>query len=308
MHLFDGIATLIGPGAPIEEIATCDATLVPGNRIWDAALMDRAPKMRVLSRIGIGYDNINVPEASKRNIVVCYAPDAPTVSTAEHALALMFAATKYLRPLDLHTHEGPQQARTYLRGHKGMELEGKTIALLGIGRIGSRVAKACLALGMRVITYDPFITADRAAALGAIKVDSLDEALAQGDVVSLHLPSTPETRHLINAERLAKMKQGSVLVNAARGALVDEQALADALNSGHLMGAGLDVFHKEPPELDNPLMKCENVVLTPHIASHTDAGHHRLYETAALQALQVLRGERPASLLNAEIWDARRLS
>ena len=304
LPLLAGVAELVGPGAPIERIAECDATLVPGSRIWDGALMDRAPKMKVLSRIGIGYDNINVAEASKRNIVVCYAPDAPTVSTAEHALALMMAVAKHLRGLDVNTRLGT--ARKYAADHKGMELAGRTIGLVGLGRIGSRVARACAAMGMRVLTYDPFVTVERAAAVSAEKIDSLDALLAQSDVVSLHLPATPETRHLMNAERLAQMKPGSILVNAARGVLIDEAALVDALKSGHLLGAGLDVFHKEPPDIDHPFLKLDNIVLTPHVASHTVAGHHRLYETAALQALQVLRSERAASMLNAEIWDIRR--
>ena len=304
LPMFAGVAELVGPGAPTAEIANCDATLVPGSRIWDGALMDRATKMKVLSRIGIGYDNINVSEASARNIIVCYAPDAPTISTAEHALALMMAAAKHLRGLDENTRAG--QARVYAATHKGMELAYKTIGLIGMGRIGSRVAKACVAMDMRVIVYDPFVNTERAAALGVQKVDSLEALLAQSDVVSLHLPSTPETRHLMNAERLAQMKPGSILINAARGALIDEAALTDALKSGHLLGAGLDVFHKEPPDIDHPFLKLDNVVLTPHVASHTDAGHHRLYETAALQALQVLRGERAASMLNAQIWETRR--
>ncbi len=304
LPLFAGVAELVGPGAPLERIAECDATLVPGSRTWDGALMDRAPKMKVLSRIGIGYDNIHVAEASARNIVVCYAPDAPTVSTAEHALALLMAVAKHLHGLDANTRSG--HARAYAAAHKGMELAGRTIGLVGLGRIGSRVARACAAMDMRVLTYDPFVTVERAAAVSAEKIDSLDALLAQSDVVSLHLPSTVETRHLMNAERLAQMKAGSILVNAARGALIDEAALVDALKSGHLMGAGLDVFHKEPPDIDHPLLQLDNVVLTPHVASHTDAGHHRLYETAALQALQVLRGERAASMLNAEIWDGRR--
>ena len=161
----------------------------------------------------------------------------------------MMAAAKHLRGLDENTRVG--QARVYAATHKGMELAYKTIGLIGMGRIGSRMAKACVAMDMRVIVYDPFINAERATALGAQKVDSLETLLAQSDVVSLHLPSTPETRHLMNAERLAQMKPGSILINAARGALIDEAALTDALKSGHLLGAGLDVFHKEPPDIDH---------------------------------------------------------
>ena len=304
--LIEGVAELVGPGASMADLATCDAALVPGSRIWDAALMDQAPRMKVISRLGVGYDNMQVPEATARKIVACYAPEAPTVSTAEHALSLMMTVTKKIREADIAVRANRWKEFANDANSKGMELEGRTFGLVGMGRIGSRVARVAAALGMRVVVFDPYITTERAAEMNLELALSLESLLSQSDVVSLHVPVTPETRGLMNAERFAQMKPGAVLINTARGALVDEAALVNALKSGHLAGAGIDVYQQEPIPADHPLKQFENVVLTGHIASHTLAGHHRLYEHAIVQALQVLQGERPRFLLNPEVWDTRR--
>lgn len=296
LPMLSGVAQLIGPDAPLEELATCDAALDPGA-LWNAARLDRAPRLRVLSRIGVGYDNIDVNAATERGIVVCYTPHGPTLSTAEHAVALIFAAAKTVTFADRDVRAA--RWHTQFRTLKGMELQGRTLGLVGAGRIGSHVAKIMQAVGMKVLVYDPFLSADKAAQLGMLPVCSLVELLKLSDIVSLHAPSTAETKHLINAERLQAMKPGAILINTARGALVDEVALATALTSGHLAAAGLDVFEQEPVRSDNPLLQLENVVLTDHIASHTWAGHHRLYEMAVYHALQALRGEIPDCVLNA---------
>ena len=293
--MFDGVAELIGPRAPIELLTTCDAAMVPGAR-WDAARMDLAPRMKVLSRIGVGYENIDVGAATARGIMVCYTPFGPTVSTAEHAIALLFATAKTVALADRDMRAGKWH-RTFW-AVKGMELRDRTLGLVGAGRIGGIVATVARAVGMTVIVFDPYLSDARAAELGVTRAPDLEALLRQSDVVSLHAPSTPDTYHLINAARLAQMKPGALLINTARGALVDEAALVEALKSGHLGGAGLDVFEQEPISPDHPLFQFENVVLTDHIASHTWAGHHRLYETAARHLLQAMRGETPEGLLN----------
>jgi D-3-phosphoglycerate dehydrogenase len=293
--MLDGVAQLIGPDAPIEELATCDAALDPGAP-WNAARMDCAPRLRVISRIGVGYDNIDVKAATERGIIVCYTPHGPTLSTAEHAVALIFAAAKTVAFADRDMRAGRWHSDFFRL--KGMELKDRVLGLVGLGRIASQVALIMRAVGMHVIAVDPLLTTERAIQLGIRKVDRLEELLAEADIVSLHAPSTPETRHMINAARLSVMKKGAILINTARGALVDELALADALRSGHLASAGLDVFEREPVALDNPLLNLANVVLTDHIASHTWAGHHRLYEMAVRHALQALRGEKPDCQLN----------
>lgn len=293
--MLTGVAELIGPDAPVERLATCDAALDPGAP-WTAARMDRAPRLRVISRIGVGYDNIDVRAATERGIIVCYTPHGPTLSTAEHAVALIFAVAKTVAYADREVRVG--RWHTHFFTLKGMELRDRTLGLIGLGRIGGHVAQIMQAVGMRVMACDPMLTSEKAMQLGLSKVDSLDELLSQSDVVSLHAPATAETRHLINASRLMTMKPGAILINTARGSLVDEQALADALRSGHLAGAGLDVFDREPIERDSPLLHLENIVLTDHIASHTWAGHHRLYEMAIHHVLQALRGEEPDCVLN----------
>ncbi len=303
--LLDGCAVALGPSAELAGIDEADAFICSGDVIYDGARMDKAPKLKVVARLGAGYDNIDVPAATARNIVVLYAPQAPTVSTAEHAITLMMATAKRLNVV-----ENALRARNwrgYLRRNlKGLELDGCTLGLVGMGRIGSRVAKVGQALGMRVIVHDPFLSQARATEAGVSLMPALDALLQQADVVSLHLPATPQTRNLMNAERFAQMKAGAILINTARGALVDEEALVDALKSGRLAGAGLDVFQQEPIPDDHPLLQFENVVLSPHIASRTGAGHHRIWETTIVQALQALRGERPPFLLNPEIWETRR--
>lgn len=288
--MLEGVAELIGPSAAIEELATCEAALDPGVQ-WNAARLDLAPKLRVLSRIGVGYDNIDVKSAKDRGITVCYTPHGPTVSTAEHAVALIFAAAKTVAYADRDVRAG--RWHTHFMTLKGMELKDRVLGLVGLGRIGGQVAKIMQAVGMHVIACDPLLNNEQAERLGLRKFEDLDDLLAQSDVVSLHAPSTPATRHLINVDRLGIMKHGAILINTARGPLVDEHALAEALRSGRLASAGLDVFEREPIEFNNPLLKLENVVLTDHIASHTWAGHHRLYEMAVKHALQVLRGEKP---------------
>lgn len=293
--MLEKVAQLVGPGASLEELATCDAALDPGAA-WTAARMDRAPRLKVISRIGVGYDNIDVRAATERGIMVCYTPHGPTLSTAEHAVALIFAAAKTVAFADRDMRAGRWHSQFITL--KGMELRDRVLGLVGFGRIGGHVAQIMQAVGMHVAAYDPMLTPERAAQMGIRRMDSLDDLLAESDVVSLHAPSTPETRHLMNAARLQVMKQGSILINTARGALVDERALADALRSGHLAAAGLDVFEREPIETDNPLLKLENVVLTDHIGSHTWTGHHRLYEMAVHHLLQALHGERPDCMLN----------
>ncbi|HAP07938.1 MAG TPA: hypothetical protein DCR20_08915 [Planctomycetaceae bacterium] len=296
LPMLSGVAEIVGPGADLRELSLCDGALDPGAR-WDAARMDRAGRLQVISRIGVGYDNIDVAAATARGIQVCYTPHGPTISTAEHAIALIFAAAKTVCYADRDVRAG--RWHRAFRTVKGMELRGRVLGLVGAGRIGSEVARVMQAVGMRVLVYDPGLSEERARQAGLEWVSSLELLLSAADVVSLHAPSTAETRHLINSARLAWMKPGAILVNTARGALVDEHALADALKNGHLAAAGLDVFEREPTESGNPLLDLENVVLTDHIASHTWAGHHRLYEMAVTHLLQVLRGEQPDCPLNS---------
>jgi D-3-phosphoglycerate dehydrogenase len=304
-HLIDGRATLLGPGTatpddPLAAIGTAEGIIAAAKVRYDRSLMDRTPGLRVISRTGIGYDNISVEEATARGIAVCNAPDGPTISTAEHTVALLLAVAKNIAPAG----EALRATARYdfFSAFTGVELDGLQIGLVGLGRIGRRVAQIVRGLGMRVVAFDPFI--DPAAALppGVELVPTLHALLSTSDVVSLHLPLSDQTRRLMDQKRLAQMMPGAILVNAARGGLVDEQALIAALDSGRLWGAGLDVFDPEPPPADHPLLRHERVVATPHIAGASAAGKKRLWETAICQTLEVLDGRRPAHLVNPEVW------
>lgn len=298
LPMLEGVAEIIGPGAPITELASCDAALDPGVP-WRKERLDLASGLKVLSRIGVGYDNIDVREASRRGIVVCNTPHGPTISTAEHTVALIFAAAKTVAYADRDIRA--RRWHTQVTTLKGMELQGRTLGIVGAGRIGGHVARIMQAVGMTVLAFDPALTNERATELGIQPVSTLTELLGQSDVVCLHAPSNESTKNLINSTTLGQMKAGSILVNTARGALVDETALYEALRSGHLVAAGLDVFQQEPISPQNRLLDLENVVFTDHIASHTWAGHHRLYEMAVRHVLQAMRGETPDSVLNPEV-------
>ena len=271
VDLLDDRLTAVGPDD--AELWPAVA-VVSGTRRWDAASMDGAPHLRVISRTGVGYDNIDVHAATARGIAVCHAPDGPTVSTAEHAIALMMAITKLL----------PVWATPR---RLGAELDGRTLGILGCGRIGRRVAVTARALGMRTIVHDPFV--DPGDDLEAVE---LDELWTRSDVLSLHAPATPATRHIVDRTAFAAMAEGSFLLNCARGSLVDHAALLDALDSGRLAAAGLDVTEPEPLPDGHPLLAHPRVIVTPHIASSTATGRRRLYTHAIANALAALDGDR----------------
>jgi len=305
-YLLEGAAEVVGSGQdnledPLAALPQAQA-IIAGARIrYDGALMDQAPDLKVISRTGIGFDNITVPDATQRGIAVCNAPDAPTLSTAEHTLTLLLSVAKEIKRNDRDLRRG--EITDFFNANNGLEVAGLQLGLIGLGRIGSRVAQFARALDMNVVALDPYLADDKMAALGVERATDLEEILSTSDIISLHAPLTDETRHLINAERLAQMKPGAVLINAARGGLVDEKALLEALERGHLRGAGLDAFDPEPPHPDNPLLQRDDVIATPHIATATLAGKERLWSAAMAQSLQVLRGERPPHLVDPEVWE-----
>jgi len=274
--------------------------VIAGPDRWDASRFDGAPLVRVLSRSGIGYDNVDVGAATERGIVVCNAPEAPTVSTAEHAVAMMLAAAKRLVPNQLRLRAG---SGSYVQVNDGIELDGRTLGLVGYGRIARRAHRVAVALDMTVIANDPYVpAADRA----LVELVGFDELLARADVISLHAPLTPATRHMLDAAAFSAMGHGVVIVNAARGGLVDHDALLGALETGQVGAAALDVTEPEPLPLDHPLLQRDDVIVTPHIASATVAGRLRLYQHAIDNALAVLAGGRPTSIVNPHVLDRER--
>jgi D-3-phosphoglycerate dehydrogenase len=246
-----------------QDLADADALIVRSATKVTAAVIEAAPRLRVIARAGTGVDNVDVPAASARGVVVMNAPGANSISVAELALGLMLALARHVAAADAAMKQGKWEKKKFV----GEELRDKTLGLAGLGRIGQEVARRARAFGMRVIAHDPFIAAHVAEDLG-VELDSMDDVFAQSDYVSLHLPSTPATRNLVNAELLAKAKKGIRIVNTARGDLVDETALADAIESGHVGGAALDVFEVEPPP-DPRLQQLPQVIATPHIAAST---------------------------------------
>jgi len=309
-HLLEGRAVLLGAadtGAGDTAESDRQKTLPQAEGIiaaarlrYDKTLFQRTPALRAICRTGIGYDNISLEDATAFGIAVCNVPDGPSVSTAEHAVSLMLAVAKNLQPAHRMLIDG--ERGDFFTLFNGIELRGLTLGLVGLGRIGLSVARAGLGLGMKIKSYDPYLDPSRLDGLDVELLDSLDQLLEQSDAVSLHLPLTSETHHLIDADRLGRMKAGALLINTARGGLVDENALFEALQSGHLAGAGLDVFQQEPPPVDHPLLGCPTVVATPHIAAATTAAKTRLWEGALQQVLSVLDGQRPPHLLNADVW------
>lgn len=270
----------------------------------DAAFMDQAGEtLKVIARHGIGVDNVDLPTATERGILVVNTPDAPTESTAEHAVALLLALAKQVAAGDRNLRGSANIPYSRLQGS---EVRGRVLGVVGFGRIGRRVAEICgRGLQMRVIAYSPHIDRVQTAALGIEAVSSLETLLDQADFVSLHPALTPKTVHLIGKSELARMKPTAFLINVSRGSIVDELALIDALEVGQLAGAAMDVFDPEPPSPDNPLFRLSNVVATPHISSFTDLGRLAMSQGAVEQVLQVLKGERPPSLVNPEAWPGR---
>jgi len=288
------------------EASTADVIIVAGETFVTNEVMDRiGSRLRIIARTGIGVDRIDLDAATLRGIQVVNTPDGPTESTAEHAIALVLNLCKGVMTGDRILRSGrPFPALSDLT--PGFEVSGSVLGLVGLGRIGSRVAAIAQVLGMKVIAFDPFITPERANVLGVDLVPSLAELLPRADVVSLHCPSTPETYHFMNAETLHLMRKGSYLINVARGALIDEAALLEVLRSGHLTGAALDVFDPEPPLANHPLFTLPNTICTPHIGSHTAASVLRIQVMACEQIASALRGERPTNLVNAAVWGHQR--
>ncbi len=274
------------------------------RRYYDGEFMDRVgPNLKMIAKPGIGVDNIDLDAATERGILVCNTPDAPSESTSEHAVALLMAVAKRVMVGDMHLRGATDLGRDEMRG---TELLGSSLGIVGYGRIGRRVAEMCaLGIRMHVTVYDPFLPDDVALPAGVARTEDVDTIFAENRFVTLHTPLLPETHHLVNERRLRLMKPGSYLINASRGGVVDETALVKALQDGHLAGAGLDVFDPEPPLADNPLLKMKNVVLTPHIASNTEAGMAAMQAGTVDNIVNVLRDERPTWIANSEVWPGR---
>jgi len=246
----------------------------------------------VVGRAGVGVDNVDVETATRRGVVVLNAPGGNTVSTAEHAFSLLLAVARKIPHADANVRDKKWDKKIF----EGVELYDKTLGVIGMGRIGSELSRRAIAFGMRVAAYDPYLSATRARTLQVELVDQLEDLLARADFISLHTPLTAETRHILDVERLRKTKRGVRIINCARGGLIDETALAEALQSGHVAGAALDVFEIEPLPGDSPLRSAPNIVLTPHLGASTVEAQ----ESVGIEIAQSVR----AALLEGTIRNA----
>jgi D-3-phosphoglycerate dehydrogenase / 2-oxoglutarate reductase len=280
------------------KLQGADAALVGTWMKFNAELMDICPSLKVISRTGAGVDNVDVAAATQRRILVLNTPTANSVSVAEQVVMFLLALSKQLAFLDASIRQGNFKAR---RLNLPVDVEGKTLGLIGCGNIGRLVAEKCRdAFRMRTIGYDPFL---KAAPRGIELFPAIPEILKQADYVSLHVPYSPETKNLIDRKELAAMKPSAFLLNTSRGGIVNEAALAEALNVGTIAGAGLDVFEHEPPEAGSPLLSCKNLLMTPHSAALTKECVVRVALCAAQGIVDYLGGRRPEFVYNKAVLD-----
>ncbi|WP_034273571.1 phosphoglycerate dehydrogenase [Haloechinothrix halophila] len=271
--------------ALLEAVADADALLVRSATKVDAEVLAAANKLKVVARAGVGLDNVEVPAATERGVMVVNAPTSNIVSAAEHAVTLLLSVLRRVPAANQSLQGGEWKRSSYT----GVELNGKTVGVVGLGKIGQLFAHRVAAFDTELIAYDPYVSAARAKQLG-IELVSLDELLSRADIISIHLPKTPETKGLIDADALAKTKQGVIVINAARGGLVDEEALAKAVADGHVGGAGVDVFVTEPTT-SSPLFGLPNVVVTPHLGASTAEAQDRAGTDVAKSVKLALRGD-----------------
>lgn len=270
----------------------------------DGETIENCPNLKVIGKPGVGYDAIDVKKATELGIPVVLAPGANTRSVAEHTIAMMFSLSKALYEYQVEMEKGNWNVRD---SKKAIELEGKTVGVIGYGNIGREVGKLAMALGMKVVAFDPVMTKDDIEKLGAIHCSSIDEMLPIADFLTIHVPLLPTTRDLIGKEQLIKMKKTSFIINCSRGGIVNEEALVEALKAGSIAGAGLDVFCEEPIKEGNPLLDCPNLVLSPHSAAQTKEAVIKMHLMCAEGCLAVLEGKKwpfvaDKNVYNHEKW------
>jgi len=284
-----------------EKIGDYDGIVIRSATKLTAEVLERAGRLKVIGRAGVGVDNVDVEAATRRGIVVANAPESTVTSAAEHTIGLLVALARNIPQ----AHAALKQGRWERSAWGGIELEGKTLGVLGFGRIGQQVARRALGLGMRVTAYDPVVAKERFRELGVERAESADDLLAAAEFLTLHLPLTPETRGFLGRDAIAKLPDGARVVNAARGELVDEDALADALRSGKLAAAALDVFSEEP--YSGPLLELDSVVVTPHLAASTEEAQDRAGVIVAEQVAAALEGAVVTNAVNIPVIRAEDL-
>lgn len=277
----------------LAEIPNYDGLIVRSASKVTAEVIEAAANLKVIGRAGVGVDNIDVEAATKKGIIVLNAPEGNTIAATEHSVAMMLAMARNIPQ----AHASLKNREWRRSDFVGVELRGKTLGIFGMGRIGSGVAKRALAMEMNVIGYDPYLNEERAKHLG-VEIGTVDEILEKADFITLHMPKTPQTKGMIGAEAIAKMKDGVRIVNCARGGIIDEAALAEALKSGKVAGAAIDVFESEPVNMDNPLLDCDNIVVTPHLGASTKEAQIGVAVDVAHGVAAALKGEPVMTAVN----------
>jgi len=286
----------------IEKIKDCEGILTLLTDKIDAEIMDKAPKLRIISNYAVGYDNIDVKSATQRGIMVTNTPGVLTETTADLAFALILATARRIVEADKFTRSGKWKSWGPML-FLGRDVYGATLGIIGLGRIGQAVARRAKGFNMKVIYYSRKRKEEVERELG-VEYRELHSLLREADIVSIHTPLTEETYHLIGEKELSLMKPTAILINTARGAVVDQKALYKALKERRIFGAGLDVYEKEPIDADDPLLELDNVVLLPHIGSASVETRGRMARMAADNLLAGLRGEKPPNLVNPEVLEA----
>jgi glyoxylate reductase len=289
----------------IEKARNVDALATLLSDKIDAEVFDAAPKLKIVAQMAVGFDNIDIPEATKRGIYVTNTPEVLTDTTADFAWALLLAVARRVVEADKYVRTGQWKVGWHPMMLQGRDVHGATLGIIGAGRIGFAVAKRATGFNMKILFYD-VVPRPEMEKLGAKKVD-MDTLLRESDFVSIHVPLMKETYHLINEEKLKLMKKTAYLINNSRGPVVDEKALYKALKEGRIAGAALDVFEQEPTPLNNPLLKLDNVVVAPHISSASYETRSRMAEMVAENLVAFFRGEKPPNLVNPEVMKIRPL-
>lgn len=300
-----GFKVDVKTGLSEDELARCigeyDALLIRSGTKVTSKVIENAKNLKVIGRAGVGIDNVDVDSASKKGIIVMNTPGGNTISAAEHTMALMMALVRKIGPAYISMRNKKWDRKRF----QGIELFGKTLGIIGLGRIGTEVARRALAFGMKVIGYDPFVSTEMLEKLDIESVD-LDKLFSTSDIITVHTPLTKETRNLIGESAFEKMKNGVFIINCARGGIVDENALYEAIKSGKVAGAALDVFENEPPT-DSPLLELDSVLTTPHLGASTKEAQENVAVDIAYQVIDVLKGGPVRNAVNAPSIDVELL-
>jgi len=291
----------------IEKAENVDALATLLSDKIDAEVFNAAPKLKIVAQMAVGFDNIDIPEATKRGIYVTNTPEVLTETTADFAWVLLMAVARRVAEADKYVRTGQWKVGWHPAMMQGRDVYGATIGIVGAGRIGYAMARRAKGFDMKILYYDVIPRPEMEKDFGAKRLE-LEALMKEADFVTVHVPLMKETHHLINADRLKLMKKTAYLINNSRGPVVDEKALYDALNIGQIAGAGLDVFEQEPTPMDNPLLKLDNVVVAPHISSASYETRSKMAEMVADNLVAFFEGRKPPNLVNPDVMKIRPLS